>query len=88
MRTGFAYDETPIKSDEYRTARIPDDNRFITAFGASYKFNNGKLDLGYSHIFLNGGVAKYITRQPTDKLLNAKYDLSVNVLGASVQYHF
>ncbi len=84
LRTGLTFDETPIRSDDYRTARIPDDNRFITSFGGSYKFNNGKLDLGYSHIFLNGGTAKYASGKP----LNAKYDLSLNIIGASVQYYF
>ena len=88
LRSGFAFDESPIKSDTYRTARIPDDNRYITSLGASYKFETaGKLDIAYSHIFLNGGVAKYAKRNP-DKILNAKYDLSVNMLGIAYQYQF
>ncbi|HEY0369478.1 MAG TPA: outer membrane protein transport protein, partial [Chthoniobacterales bacterium] len=28
LRTGFAYDETPIRSSDFRTPRIPDNNRY------------------------------------------------------------
>ena len=88
LRTGLAFDESPIKSDEYRTARIPDNNRWIASVGTSYKFANGKIDFGYSHIFVENGTAKYATRKPADKLLNAKYDMSVNIIGAALQYNF
>lgn len=88
LRTGIAFDESPIKSDDYRTARIPDNDRWIASIGSSYKFNSGKVDIGYSHVFVKDGVVKYATRHPVDKLLNAKYDLSVNVIGATLQYYF
>ncbi|MFZ4703031.1 MAG: OmpP1/FadL family transporter, partial [Candidatus Methylumidiphilus sp.] len=36
LRTGFAYDESPVSS-AYRTPRIPDSDRFWLSIGANYK---------------------------------------------------
>ncbi len=54
IRSGFAYDDSPIRSAKYRTLRIPDDDRYWLSFGASYQFyKNYHLDLAYTHIFIN-----------------------------------
>lgn len=82
LRAGIEYDETPIPGDANRTARIPDDDRIITSLGASYKFNGGKFDMAYAHIFLDGGNAKY----PSG--FDAEYDLHINMLSFAVQYYF
>lgn len=82
LRAGIEYDETPIPGDANRTARIPDDDRIITSLGASYKFNGGKFDMAYAHIFLDGGNAQY----PSG--FDAEYDLHINMLSFAVQYYF
>ena len=52
LRGGVAYDETPIR-DSFRTARLPDEDRFWTTAGVTYAFSDGlSVDLGYSHIFV------------------------------------
>lgn len=52
LRTGIAYDESPI-DDEFRTLRIPDGDRFWLSAGASYAINpNLSIDAGYSLIFI------------------------------------
>ena len=84
FRAGIEVEKTPIPNDYHRTARIPDDNRLITALGASYKFNGGKLDVGYAHIFIDGGNAKY----SENGLFDVNYDLHINMVSASVQYYF
>jgi long-chain fatty acid transport protein len=50
LRTGVAYDETPIKSEAYRTARIPDNDRIFLSLGASYMPRNTawQVDFGYT----------------------------------------
>lgn len=52
LRTGIAYDETPIPDAQHRTPRIPDTDRIWIAFGLGYKFSdNISFDIGYAHLF-------------------------------------
>ena len=84
FRLGLEVEQTPIPDDTHRTARIPDDDRRIAALGASYKFNGGKVDFAYAHIFIDGGNAQY----PNSSTFNTEYDLHINMLSAAVQYYF
>ncbi|MFQ3573490.1 MAG: outer membrane protein transport protein [Thermodesulfovibrionales bacterium] len=52
LRTGVAYDETPIPDALHRTPRIPDTDRTWIAFGAGYKLTERiNIEGGYVHIF-------------------------------------
>lgn len=52
LRAGVAYDKSPVP-DEFRTPRIPDQDRTWLSFGANWKVSqNGSLDFGYAHIFV------------------------------------
>ena len=54
LKTGIAYDQTPIRSDQYRTPRIPDNSRFWTSLGAKYRVSNSlNIDAGYAHLFVS-----------------------------------
>ena len=86
FRLGLEVEQTPIPSDDHRTARIPDDDRRIAALGASYKFNGGKVDFAYAHIFLDGGNAKYSETNPNG--FNTEYDLHINMFSVAMQYYF
>lgn len=84
LRTGVAYDEEPIKN-EFRTARIPGNDRKWLSLGASYKMNNqSTFDVGYSHLFISD--AKIDDNQLADGngRITGKYEGSVDIL--SVQY--
>jgi long-chain fatty acid transport protein len=53
LRAGLAYDEEAIK-DEFRTARIPGNDRKWLSLGASYQMSPAsKFDIGYSHLFIS-----------------------------------
>lgn len=53
LRTGIAYDESPVPNEAARTFRLPDANRFWIAFGAQYIINSQfTVDAGYSHLFV------------------------------------
>jgi len=66
LRTGFAYDQSPITSKELRTPRIPGQDRYWLAFGVGYQLNNClKVDIGYAHLFV-----------PTPKIDKTAFDLS------------
>jgi len=86
FRGGVAYEETPV-SDQYRTPRIPDENRKWLAMGASYKYSdNITLDAGYTHIFLNDP-----TINDTDNngyTVKGEYDSSVDILAIQMRWLF
>lgn len=53
LRGGVAYEISPIDSDEGRTTRVPDADRFWLTAGASYKYNeNTTIDVSYAHVFV------------------------------------
>ncbi|MDT8281207.1 MAG: OmpP1/FadL family transporter [Gammaproteobacteria bacterium] len=91
LRTGVAYDETPIKSAETRSARIPGNNRRWASIGAGYAFSpEWTVDLGYSHLFMsdsdvnnNGGASS------SGSTLIGTYDnTSVDIFSAQANYNF
>lgn len=53
LRTGLAWDESPVKSDTERTFRLPDSDRIWLALGAQYIINRRfTVDAGYAHLFV------------------------------------
>ncbi len=53
LRAGVAYDEEPI-STEFRTVRIPGNDRKWLSMGASYQYTpSTKFDVGYAHLFIS-----------------------------------
>lgn len=86
FRGGVAYDETPV-SDQYRTPRIPDEDRKWLAVGASYKYSDHiTLDAGYTHIFVSDP-----TINDTDAngyTLKGKYNAGVDILGVQMRWLF
>ena len=66
VRGGFAYDQTPTRDNESRSAAIPDVDRFWIALGASYDFTESlTLDLSYEHMFENSGPINRTNSFPT-----------------------
>ena len=87
LRGGFAFDDCPVRNPEYRTARIPDSDRYTVAVGFSYKYNNFKVDVGYSHIFMAKSKTSN-TDTRTGTTIHARYDGRGNMLGVQLQYDF
>lgn len=53
LRTGLGYDQAPV-GDTYRNVQMPDNNRYIIAFGGHYQTTKTiGLDLGWMHLFMN-----------------------------------
>ena len=83
LRTGFAYDETPIQSAEFRTPRIPDNNRYWLSFGAKYSPRDWlDLDVGYAHLFVDEPRSDFTDSQGHQLL--GTYDAHVDIVSASV----
>ncbi|MFZ5522888.1 MAG: OmpP1/FadL family transporter [Pseudomonadota bacterium] len=89
-RIGFAFDKSPV-SDQYRTPRVPDNDRTWLALGASYRLSpNGSFDFGYAHLFVKDAsinktevIASSLPSTLTETL-RGNYKNSVDIL--SVQY--
>ena len=87
-RFGIAYDETVVKSARYRTARLPDADRWIVGVGGSYQLtSNVVLDLAYAHMFMK--TAKSANTNPRgDSTFYARYRSQINIVSAALQYKF
>jgi long-chain fatty acid transport protein len=89
LRFGVAFDQSPVK-DQYRTPRLPDNDRTWISVGAQYALNkNSTFDWGYAHLFVkdapinssNDSLAKY-------GLLNGNYKDSVDIFGVQYAVNF
>ena len=88
LRAGLAYDETPIPSAEDRNPRIPGNDRFWIAVGASYQPTRKlSFDVGYAHLFLEDADINN-TEVSTGHVLTGSFDLNVNIFSAQLTYHF
>jgi len=91
IRTGLAYDETPIP-DDYRTPRIPGEDRFWVSLGAGYQITESlSLDAAYAHLFVKDSkIQKYAT-VPEDQsrgTLVGEYKNSVDIASIQINYKF
>ncbi|OZA05733.1 MAG: aromatic hydrocarbon degradation protein [Methylophilaceae bacterium 17-44-8] len=90
LRVGVAYDEEAI-DDEYRTVRIPGNDRKWLALGANWKATpNTSLDIGYAHLFISNPSINNDNEQPS--LVSGRvvgdYDASVDMLSMQVTHNF
>ena len=84
LRFCTAYDQSPSRSNTYRTNRIPDTDRVWVSLGASYIKDNYQIDFGYAHLFFAHGR----TRNSPEGDVDAKYRSYSNMLGLNFQYKF
>jgi len=82
LRGGVAWDQSPVPSDELRTPRIPDNDRYWLSVGAGYKFTEDlELNFSYAHIFIPD--AETNLRGTTGSTLRGDWELGVDI--ASLQ---
>ncbi|UKE51218.1 outer membrane protein transport protein [Xanthomonas translucens] len=86
LRGGLAYDETPT-SNEHRDVRVPDASRKWVSLGLSWRpSEQAEYSFGYTHLFTSDPSINSTTA--TGNTLVGSYDVSGNVLAASVNYKF
>jgi long-chain fatty acid transport protein len=82
FRLGFAYDESPIRSDATRTPRIPDNDRYFVAVGARWSPTSWvDFDLAYAHLFVDDPTTNLVDSQGHN--LRGTYDANVNIVSVS-----
>lgn len=86
LRTGLAYDESPV-TNEVRDVRVPDVNRKWLSLGATWKPSKSfEYSAGYTHLFLDD--PKIALDSATRSTLHGLYDLNSDIFSVSATYHF
>ena len=84
LRTGLAYEISPVDGATSRLVQDPDSNRIWASIGASYAMSDHtRLDFSYSHVFFENNAP--FNRLPTSTLLTGPAllgtaDLSMDVI--------
>lgn len=87
LHAGVAYDQSAV-TDDFRTARIPDANRYWTAFGATYNISpDMNVSLAYAHLFADSGTI-HEKNNSISGTLTGTYDNSVDIASASFVLKF
>lgn len=89
LRTGIAYDETPVSNQSFRTPRIPDQNRTWLSFGTSWKVTPvNTLDIAYAHLFIKDAKIDNTSEGGIKYNIRGQYESSVDILGLQLTHHF
>jgi long-chain fatty acid transport protein len=92
LRLGTAYDKAPVQ-DEFRTPRLPDNNRVWAAGGFEWKLSEkARVDVGYAHLFIQDASSNLPNQDtPTSTPVGAlvgSYKAKVDILGVQLSLHF
>jgi long-chain fatty acid transport protein len=86
LRTGVAWERSPIQDADERTVRVPDADRIWASIGASWRFSyNTSIDVAYSHIFIED--ARIDRTESTIRLL-ADVDSHADIISVGLKYRF
>ena len=88
LRGGIAYESSPISKPEYRTAIIPDADRWWFAIGSSFKWSdNFQTDVSFAH--LHGVHERSLYDSETSNKRTGKFrKLDAYLLGVQMVYKF
>jgi len=86
LRGGVALDNTPVQ-DEFRTPRLPDEDRQWLALGARFTPNDSwAVDVGYAHLWIDDASNNQAPPGPVPGALIGEYDSSSNVFGLQASF--
>ena len=90
LRTGLAYDNTPVPGKEQRSPRTPDVDRRWVSIGLGYDLAKDlTLDLGYSHLWADKAKVNYAqTNSLGTNTLKGEYDSTVNIFSAQLVWRY
>ena len=91
LRAGVAYDQSPVEG-EYRTPRIPDNDRYWLSLGAGWQPADWvSLDAAFTYIFVEDSEVD-LAASDTDNTfrgnLTADYESYIILLGLSARLRF
>ena len=93
LRTGIAYDETPVPSAERRTPRLPGNDRTWLSFGLSHQLDESmSIDVGYSHLLIDeADVNNELESEASNNVkatLSGTYDAAVDILSVQLNWNY
>lgn len=93
LRSGIAYDETPVPSAQRRTPRLPGNDRTWLSFGMSYVLDeNLSLDVGYSHLFIEDTEVDNELESSSSTNVHATlagtYEASVDIISVQLNWNY
>lgn len=91
IKSGIAWDQTPVKSAEYRMVSMPDNDRYWVSLGTQYKPNkSSRFDIGAAYLFIRDSkVNNYQGTTFRDHgLVNGSYTGNVLVVGTQYSQSF
>jgi long-chain fatty acid transport protein len=96
LRTGIAYDETPVSDAQHRPAALPGNDRLWVTLGLGYKFSNEiSLDFGYAHLFIDDSRINSTDSYNTASgiplgfhQLDGSYEADTDIISAQVNWKF
>ena len=86
FKGGVAWDKSPVQ-DQYRTVRLPDNDRKWVSVGAKYQVTpKAAVDIGYSHLFISNASINNTKAGPggLGSTVLGSYEGSIDIL--SLQY--
>jgi len=88
LKVGVAYDQSPVRSADARTVRLPDSDRYWLSAGLKYTVSkSGVVDVGYAYVkFKDADINN--NQGPLRGTVNGTYDAKVHVLGIQYQHTF
>jgi len=87
-RAGIALDQTPIKSPELRTPRIPGNDRTWLSVGIGYNISSDmSIDVGYSHLLVDDTDINN-TDASFGHTITGTYEADVDILSAQANFKF
>jgi len=88
FKGGVAWDQSPVQSDTYRPASLPDNDRYWVSLGAKYNFTkNTSVDVGYAHLFVKSTSINN-TSAPEAGVLKGDYKSSADLIGVQFSHRF
>ncbi len=103
LRFGVAFDQSPVKSADYRMSTLPDNHRMWFSVGAKYDFSeNSSINIGYTYLHIketkanvNGWCGSMTPSGPGAKNCvssrtsgSAKFKSKAHTLGIQYNYRF
>ena len=88
LRGGVAFDRTPVK-DEFRTPKLPDQDRQWLAFGARFApSEQWAVDAGYAHLWVDEASSELAPPGPVPGALIGEYDSSSDIFAVQASFRW
>jgi len=97
LRTGVAWDQSPVKNADETHPALPDSDRYWLSFGANYKLSKqSSIDFAYSYVFFKNANINYTDScSPTSttctgngETTTGTYKTNLQFLGLQYNYSF